>query len=1116
MANSNKDVKRGIVLYLDGKAVEANAHNIQREMRKVKKEIDGCTFGSKEYVEATKRYRELNGILQEHKNKLREVKTEHFSFINTVNSLWQKWNVTIGAFLAAFTGVSLALSKFRKEMNAEEESAANLKALTGLDDSNIDWLKEQARELSTTMEASGLRVRQATTEILEAYMMVGSAKPELLGNKEALNAVTVEALRLSSAAGMELKPAVEGITLAMNQYGASAEEAARYVNVLAAGSKAGAADVESQTSSIVKAGVAASTAKVPIEGLVGSIETLAEKGIKGEVAGTGLKTFFLKLEGMADDVRPSVVGLETALENLRKKNLSTAETQKMFGLEAYTVAQTMIQGADRVREFTAAVTDTNIAVEQAAINSDTANAKLDQMKNQFAEQGKILVQELNPAITKVISLGMNSTRMLVALIEFVTKYRTTLALTSAAIALYITWQKRKIIQDQLMTLWQDKIVVGAGKVRAAFMKNPWGLALIGITAVVTALIDFNKGLDQNAKKITAQTRAQQKASDEYRKQSEAINRLNAIVHDETYGYNQRNEALNELKKIVPGYHANLTKEGKLINDNKKALDHYLVSLEKEIKIQAKKDELTELYKRRDKLEKTWAQQSREYWDTSQTNTLQGYNRNSLFSRILRGLGIESEGSSKDALDKTSRELSDVRTQIEELEGEIKEAYLSLDSTIVTGGNDGGGGGSGSGGGSTTTTKNSPVIDRIKQQTAAINLEYQNRQTILKQQYAQGIIDRQKYNSEIEALELERINRLLKIAGLEPEKVAELQAKIQDIAIKAREELEGLDTSFITPGSLDDFNNRQKELNDKMQQQIATLKRNLNLGNITHDTYLKEMNKIDSQHFLESMKIWDEYTSNLTKKVSENTDEVSEIIKKLEEAGFDIKSVAEDLGEAIGKGVAGGLGAGKDLVKEAMKSLLMMIIDGLEKLATAAFVESSLLTLTGIGTAKGLANLAKLAAIKAVSAGLKAGVNAWMSDDKGYASGGYTGIGGAYEPAGVVHRGEFVANRFAVANPAVRSVLDLIDAAQRSGSVANLTADDLRSVSLTTQRQTNSDVSDATLLSIVSVVSECTKMLASVKSRFDQPIVAETYATGRGGTLEAQKKVAQMNKNASRN
>lgn len=37
----------------------------------------------------------------------------------------------------------------------------------------------------------------------------------------------------------------------------------------------------------------------------------------------------------------------------------------------------------------------------------------------------------------------------------------------------------------------------------------------------------------------------------------------------------------------------------------------------------------------------------------------------------------------------------------------------------------------------------------------------------------------------------------------------------------------------------------------------------------------------------------------------------------------------------------------------------------------------------------------------------------------------------------------------------------------------------------------------------------------VKERFKNPIVAETYATGRRGTIEAEKLVDKMNMNASR-
>lgn len=45
---------------------------------------------------------------------------------------------------------------------------------------------------------------------------------------------------------------------------------------------------------------------------------------------------------------------------------------------------------------------------------------------------------------------------------------------------------------------------------------------------------------------------------------------------------------------------------------------------------------------------------------------------------------------------------------------------------------------------------------------------------------------------------------------------------------------------------------------------------------------------------------------------------------------------------------------------------------------------------------------------------------------GYSSGGYTGPGGKFEPAGVVHRGEFVVQKSVVERPGVRSMLEVLN------------------------------------------------------------------------------------------
>lgn len=1087
MAN-NKDVKRGIVLYLDGKQVENSASAVEREMRKVRKEINSCTIGSKEYVEATKRYRELAAILDEHKKKLRAVKEEQKDIVTGINDIWNKWQLAATAVAGAITGVGLILSKFRKEMNAEEEGADNLKALTGLDDESIEWLHKQAVELSTTMDETGLRVKASAKEILDAYTLVGSAKPELLGSKQALLDVTKESLRLAAAAKMDVKPAADGLTLAMNQYGAAADEASRYVNVLAAGSKFGAAGVESQAAAIVKAGVAANVANVPIESLVGSIETLAEKGIKGEVAGTGLKTFFLKLEGMAEDVRPSVVGLQAALENLRKKNLSTAETQKMFGLEAYTVAAAMINGADKVRSYTEAVADTNVAMEQAAINSDNANAKLEQMKNEFMQQGIVLVKELNPAITQFVSLCMNSTKIVVSLTRFITENRVTMGLLSAAIGIYIAWINRKIIADKLAVFWSDTLKASLTKLYATAMANPWGLVLVALTAVIGALIDYNRRQKEAIENTNAVQKAQEKADKQFAEEAAKIDYLNKVINDNNENLDRRKSALNELKKIVPDYLADLTEEGKLINDNKTAIDNYLKTLEKEIKLKAIREDLEQAYKEKRIAEKKEIEENRKLAETPAPSAADGMSGNPLTGGGYAGNVRRSNYEAQVArAENAKKDLERINKDIKSLEDELRNSDF-----VVGPGVDGSGGSAGSGGSGGKT------VDKLAEQTKAIEIEYKKRANMLKAQYAEGIIDRKAYNEAMTALEKERINKLLALVGLEPSKVADLQSKLLDIEIKAKEDAERA-AEELSKATVE----KEKELLD---ERLSNIRQN-RLEMMMADEEFHEETKEAWKRYFESLlederlsaeerkRIKEEYKKWLLENSEEEYEQQKDILQKTFEA-------YKGLGEGIGEELAKFITDTETSLGDFAKSVLKIVLDSLQKVMIAAVAERTIKNIAALGFA-GVAKAAgEIALITAAFETAKGVIS-------GFEVGGFTGAGAHNSPAGIVHRGEFVANGQAVANPAIRSILDVIDSAQRAGTVASLTSSDLQSVGNNNYTPAERDKEMSAL------VAACTTALVNVKERFDKPIVAETYATGKGSVNEAQDLVSRMNKNAKR-
>lgn len=1180
MAKGNKDVKRGIVMYLDGKEVQNNARAIQGEMKRLKKEIDGCTVGSDEYIQKTRQYRQLNTILQEHKANLKGIETQtkanaaaSQNWLQKGIAMFNQYSVAILGFTAAFTGVAMKIADFRRKNMEKESSQANLKALTGLDDSSIEWLTKQAEKLSTTMDESGLRVKKSAQEILEAYTMVGSKKPELLQDKEALNAVTIEAMRLAEAAGIDLTDAVAGVTLAMNQYGAAADEASRYVNVLAAGSKMGAVGVATQTESIVKAGVAASVAKVPIEQLVGVLETLGERGIEGSRAGTQLKTFLLKLESGAEETRPSVVGLQQALETLAKKNLDATQMTKMFGLESYTAAQALISSADKVKYYTDAVTDTNIAVEQAAINSDTMEAKMAQLKNQVNETGMALAKDLAPVFSKFTNWATKFVMALPPIVKFLKEYGVELTVAITTLILYTSWTQ---IATKATAAWNAVVgfattfskaysvalmqlrlmqsgstaaqiaftravassnVVQRAAIAVTALFRAAMLALTGQTAAATAALHGFKvalastgvgavilligaltvGLMALKKRIEEVREARKRESElnkrvnsEMNEQAAKIKTLQDRIHNEALAIRDRQKAIEDMKTIVPGYEAHLDKEGKLYGENTKALDKYLKKLRESITMKAAESMMEENTRRMLELEQEMADKAAEIEQRrSDARSAASVNTGPGAGMASLGYGIMQKSAEAD-LAKMKSEYDDLERRNQELNKKVSEAAKKGGLFEDESGDDGGGGG---GGADTETQKED---ERIKKEIAAIELEVKEKQNVLRQSYVEGKIDKRKYNAEMQNLEMERLQRTLEIAGLEPDKVAEIQGRILDIQMKAKEELDKMSFDLNADEDLKRYHEQTQKIEDELLERVSAIDSSLQLGIIAQEEYEAKVAEVWAKYDADMQSAHNAYVKKVRERKDETKEELTGLAKTFQEAGLDIKDLAEDIGESIGVGLAGALEGQMDTVKNALKSLLNIIIDAIEKMVIAAEVESTVLTVTGIGTPIGLSNLAKLVAIKIAFAALKESVNS-------FDVGGYTGIGRWDEPAGIVHKGEFVANRHALANPAVKAVLDVVDNAQRNGTVANLTSDDIRAVA--SLPDTNAGLGQSMAPGLVgggasrelmALMKQCIDTMEQAKEAYETPSPSYCWLEGDGGINEKQELLSKIKKNAKRN
>ena len=1164
MAKSDKTVKRGVYLYIDGKEIKNDINSIDLEMKRLQRDIKEMTRGSEEYNRTMAKIQHLQGILKQHRQEIKGITTETKKATVSIGSMVDWFNRFGGVILSVIgflTGFTLALRAIRDERNKLEESQAGLKALTGLDDDSIAWLTGQAKTLSTTMTKEGLRVRQSAAEILDAFMLVGSAKPELLGDKEALKAVTEEAMRLQAAAkDITLNEAVDSLTLSLNQYGAAADQAGRFTNVLAAGSQAGSANIASQAKAIRNAGTAAASANVPIEQTVALIETLAYRGIKDEVAGTGLKKFFLVLQTGADETNPKIVGLDKALENLKNKNMDAGAIKKMFGEEGYNTASVILQNTEMVKDFTAAVTDTNVAYEQAAINSDTAQAKLEQARNKMKLAAIDLGEKLNPALTVSTNMLTNVLKYLPGLIDWCKKWGGTVLWLSTILLVYATrlkiitawysiWnsltkvatvlnlayaasmntlsgytvtsfgnlrklsmlmQGHSVLLKSLRTatylyaaavqVLHGRVDLAAKSLKAAWTimsSNPIGLLVTLVLAAATASYKLTQrtkayyDLNKVNEKIT------EKSNDEYARQSSLIEQLTTKIHNNNLSNFERKKAIVQLQAIIPDYNAEIDKEGKIINENTEALDRYNAVLATNIELKEAADEPDKHRINLMRLQKSPA-----------------LSDNSPMGSMAR----------EDVRNKISQEEEIVESLTARYKKLVQEKWKALNPNTPknnpTGGNDGGKCPI-CGNKPCTCDKNNTSKDKFAQAEA----DYYRRIADIKRKYlADDKMTQEEYNKQMRDAEIQLLNDKLKVKGLEPSEIQRINDQILDAEIKARDELRRLDEQ-----SAKDEEKRRKEqaeetfsrLDKEYQMQVEAATMYHYENRTSEEEYFNELRRLQDVYYhkvLNDAAISEEKKNQvreqMRKRNLKDAQKDAEEEKRIEREKFDILS---DLAKGFGETMAQFFTDSEVSLKDFLKNILTMSLDALERMMIMAVTERTIKNIGSlgfVGVAKAAGEIALITAAFETAKGL-------ISN---FYTGGFTPSGDWNQPQGIVHSNEFVANRFAVANPNLRPIFDAIDVAQRSGNVGNLTAEDIAAVAgsgkSTRTVPAKAPAASATTTTndpaMVAMLIECTRVLRKLKNRLDAPLVAETYVTGKRGINQAQKEYQKLNNNKSRN
>ena len=360
-----------------------------------------------------------------------------------------------------------------------EQAMADLVAITGIAGKELEEIGRVARK---TGEESGL----GATGAVNAFTLLASQIQIDKIGLQGLMTLQKETITLAQAAGMDMTDAATAMAATINQFGLEATEANRVINVLAAGSKYGAAEISDLAQSFKVTGSTAAAAGLSVEQTAGALEVLSQSNLKGAEAGTALRNILLKMQTVLG-IDFTKNGLDDALAALQPKLDDVTYLAKLFGAENIAAAQYLITNAQAVGELTKQVTGTNVAQEQAAIRTNTAaeeykrlQAKVDDLKISFfnatgaAAPMIALIGDNLPIIASMMTLVGSTAQT----IDFFQKH------TILAKAAIVAKTAAELASAGVMKI----VAAGQAALNAVMSANPVALVVLAIAALVAGLI----------------------------------------------------------------------------------------------------------------------------------------------------------------------------------------------------------------------------------------------------------------------------------------------------------------------------------------------------------------------------------------------------------------------------------------------------------------------------------------------------------------------------------------------------------------------------------------------------------------------------------------------------
>lgn len=336
----------------------------------------------------------------------------------------------------------------------------DLSAISGVTGGALDLIGEKALELNAKFGGSA-------SDKAESYkLLLSRIGPDIAAVPEALNSMGDSVTTLSKLMGGDAQGSAVALTTTMNIYASEmknpieqSREMIRQMNVMAAAAQVGSAEVPQIAETIKVAGLAAKNAGVNFEELNSMIQIMGKGAIYGSEAGTALRNTLAIMsrgEYMPKQAREGLIaaGVDIAkigdasipvkdrLVELSKIQGNAALIGEVFGMENQNAFRVLMQGLPIMDEYTAKMTGTNSAYDQAAIVMDSWKERASRVQAQIQNIG-IQFFNATKSFMPFIQMGLQGVLAMASFAPAIASFSTALtglkAAGMAAMVPFLPW-----------------------------------------------------------------------------------------------------------------------------------------------------------------------------------------------------------------------------------------------------------------------------------------------------------------------------------------------------------------------------------------------------------------------------------------------------------------------------------------------------------------------------------------------------------------------------------------------------------------------------------------------------------------------------------------------------